>query len=69
MNLPALWAYGAGITTGLVFPMAKARWVSKGTYNWRAPFTLGVMCLFIWPLFAIGLLCEWRAAQLEEKNE
>lgn len=55
MNLPALWTYGAGITTGLL-----VRWTYRPEEGfWRNLMVFSVISC-IWPLLALLMLYDWH---------
>lgn len=62
MNLQALYAYGAGLTAGLIYPQAR-RWRAD---RWEV-FSCCVYASALWPIVAIGALCVYLRAHLKWK--
>lgn len=69
MNLHAVWAYGAGITTGFLWPHAKYRYFMRGEYRFLTQFYLVIILLLAWPLFALYLVIDPQAKELRKKPE
>ncbi len=55
MNTQALWAYGSGITVGLVW----REFYSKTGGFW-VNLTMFVVLTMCWPLIALLILNDWR---------
>jgi hypothetical protein len=53
MNLPALWAYGAGITTGLLWAHGSE------TSVWKVRIGICFLMLCLWPFFFACILIDW----------
>lgn len=67
MNLTALWAYGAGITTGIIWPHAKRRYLAQGVYHHLATrLYLVVALLLLWPIFAVYVALDPKCEQLNK---
>ena len=54
MNLPALWAYGAGLTTGLAY-----RYLQKPTEPWMRGVFVVCFVTVLWPIVALAFVIDW----------
>ncbi len=54
MNTQALWAYGSGITVGLVWSA-----FYKPEQGFWMNFTIFVILTLFWPIFAALILYDW----------